>query len=191
MSAPIGPAYSISRSIGVCAATGQRFAQGDRYLAVLAERPGQDALERLDFSEAAWRGGARPPSPLAVFATWRAVYVPPEAKKKLALGDDELLDLFEQLATATSPKQVAFRYVLALLLVRRRVLALAGQRGDTLTVHARRPASDLSPPHTYEVNDPKLDAETLQSVIEQFGEIVGEPDAQPTGPDATHARSPA
>ncbi len=185
MSVPIGPAYSISRSPGVCAASGQRFAPGDRLVAVLVERPGHDELERLDFAEAAWRAGARPAAPLTVFATWRASFVPPEAKKRLALGDAELFDLFEQLAAAATPKQLAFRYVLALLRVRRRVLTLAGQRGDVLTVHARRPAS-ASEPAAYDLTDPKLDAETLQSVIEQFGEIVGD-----TAPRPADARSPA
>ena len=126
--------YPIARSSGKCAATGREFVNGDHLVAALVEIPGQEDLARLDFAKDAWDAGARPAPPAVLFASWRATHQPPDAKKKLLLSDEELLDLFEQLAASDQPRQRAFRYVLALLLVRRKVLVYEGQRDGLMKV---------------------------------------------------------
>ncbi len=161
--------YSISRPTGVCAATGRAFAVGDRFVAALVERPDSPGFERQDFAIDAWDAGSRPAPPLAVFATWRAVLAPSDQKKKtIALNDEELLDLFEQLGGVEDPRRKAFRYMLALILVRRRVLRLEATRPGKLFVKPR--GSTIGDP--IEVEDPGTSEEVIAGAIEELGQII-------------------
>jgi len=162
--------YPVARSTGRCAATGAVFKEGDSYVAVLVEREGQAGLERLDFAQGQWEAGARPPQPLQVFGFWRGTYVAHEAKKQPLLGDAELLDLFEELGTASEPKQVTFRYILALLLIRRRVLRVVSTKPGVLMV-VPRGAGDVGR-EPMGVTDPGLDEQAIADAIEQLGQVV-------------------
>lgn len=164
--------YPISRSSGRCASTGKEFVTGDPLVVALVEVEGQEDLQRLDFSKDAWDAGARPQAPLTLFASWKASFQPADTKKKLLLSDEELLDLFEQLGASDQPRQRAFRYVLALLLVRRKVLVYEGQREGVMRVREKRTVAEAPAP-TVEVLDPGLDDKTTGEVIEQLGEVIG------------------
>lgn len=177
MSTPSAGSYPLSRPTGVCAASGRSLAVGERYVAVLVEMPESDAMVRQDFSLDAWEGGARPAAPGRVFATWRSALPEPTAPKKLlVMSDDELLDLFEQLSESTDQKKLAFRYVLALLLVRRKLLRYSGVRGrgpGSKMLVSRKPTAPGAEMPTLEVVDPGLDEETLSGAMQQIGELMG------------------
>lgn len=179
MSVNLGTSYSVARSTGRCAATGAVFAPGQRFVATLVEREGSDELERQDFSDEAWVAGARPVPPFTLFASWRAVHAAVDQRGKLVMDEAELMDLFEQLAGSTQPKQQAFRFVLTLLLMRKKALSYEGQREGMMLVKPRKSGLATEPP-VYEVVDPKLDADTLAGVIEQLGEVIGDASA-PSG----------
>ncbi len=165
--------YPISRSTGLCAATGQAFQPGEHFVAALVESECSDELARVDYLIAAWDKGARPEPPARIFAHWRGIFAPPDTTRKLLLNDEELLDLFEQLAAADRTNQIAFRYVLALLLVRRRILTYEGTVGGIMQVRVRRPIAQQAAEPIVEVTDPRLDDETVAGVIEQLGEVIG------------------
>lgn len=171
MSSALGSTFTISRSTGTCSATSRALDSGERYVATLVERPGQPLLERLDFSLEAWEKGARPTPPLRLFGVWRATMFPPDAKKQALLSDPELLELFEELGGAIEPRQQAFRYLLALLLVRRRVLKMVGSDSGRLLV---QPKTLANAPEgaTIEVKDPGLTDEAIAQAIEQLGQVV-------------------
>lgn len=179
MSVLTGLTYSISRGTGRCAASDRELRVGEHHVAVLVERDGQEGLERLDFSTEAWDAGARPRPPLSLFASWRATVAEPNTRKSAMLADDELLELFERLGEATEPRRVAFRYLLALMLVRRRALVYEGSRGGVLRVKPRRPAGELPEATVVEVADPKLDPESVESVMQQLGEVMAINDPAP------------
>ncbi|MEZ6318057.1 MAG: hypothetical protein R3B49_04770 [Phycisphaerales bacterium] len=170
--------YEIGRSPGVCAATGRPLAVGERFVAVLVEPP-DGALERLDYAMEAWEGGARPGRP--VFAAWRAVMPEANAKAQVLIDDDELLDLFERpLAGGEGDDQVAFRYLLALVLIRRKKLVYEGGRPADLR-HGRsglmmvRPKGVALPPEgpaLIEVVDPGLTEERASALLDQLGAIM-------------------
>lgn len=171
MSLLAGPGYPIARATGRCAATGRQLQVDERYVATLVEREGQEPLERVDFSLAAWESGARPQGPGRLFASWRTAVPEPSSRKTAFLSDDELLELFEQLAEAGEARRVAFRYLLALILIRRKVLRYEGARAGVLTVRARTPAGALEGA-AMRVVDPGLDEQTIAGAMEQLGEIM-------------------
>jgi len=161
--------YSVSRSPGTCAASGREFQTGETIVATLCEREGNQAFERLDFCAQAWDKGARPAEPLRLFGLWRTQYQPGETKKQQLLSDPELLELFEELGAATEPKQLCFRYLLALLLVRRRALRCLAATAAGMKVLPKGASLEQAP---IDVVDPGLDEQMISDAMEQLGQIV-------------------
>lgn len=162
--------YPLARCTGQCAGTGRALAVGEACVGVLTERDDAPGLERLDYSIGAWEGGARPAAPARVFATWRAAYHPGESgKMKPLLSDEELLDLFQELGEATEPKRLAFRYVLGLMLVRRKVLVACGSGRGMIRVRPKGAPVEMEP---IEVRDPGLDDGLVADAIEQLSKVV-------------------
>jgi hypothetical protein len=163
-----GSSYPFARSTGVCAASGRALVEGEAYVAALVEREGQSGLERVDYSADAWERGARPREPMRVFGFWRGTFAAGETKKQPLLGDAELLDLFEELGGASEPKQVTFRYILALLLTRRRILRVVSTTPGGMMVVVRGEAGK----EPISVVDPGLDEQAIADAIEQLGQVV-------------------
>jgi hypothetical protein len=159
--------YPAARSTGRCAATGREFAPGERIVAALVERE-SGGLERRDYALDAWEGGARPTPPDVVFGFWRTTYTAEEKRRDALLSDDELLDLFDDLVEEQEGKsQAAFRYFLALLLVRRRRLRLVGMRDGAMLVLRKGETGE-----PIRVPDPGLSDESIAEAMEQLGRII-------------------
>ncbi len=171
-----GPSYLVARPTRQCAQSGRVLETGERYVATLVEVPEQEDLARLDFAEDAWQSGARPQPPLALFGFWRGVIGDETSTPKQLLDDEELLDLFEQLHETVEPRRIAFRFVLALALIRKRLLIYEGgvpadaKRGVQGSMQVRRRGDQdktLS-----EVIDPGMDDEAIEAATDQIGNIM-------------------
>jgi hypothetical protein len=105
--------YEIQHAARLCQTTGRELAPGEVYYSALVESGAE--LTRQDFCVEAWQGP--PPDSVGWWKSQR-----PEAGKRPSAGalNDLMLDLFDQ--CEHKPEQADMRYVLALLLVRRRVL---------------------------------------------------------------------
>lgn len=104
-----------------CAATGEDLVPGSECFSVLIERDGE--LQRLDYSEKGWPGP--PPGALGV---WKCVVPRPAEIRHEPLDTTALMTCFEQLTEEASPAREGLRYILALLLVKKRRLRLEGSR---------------------------------------------------------------
>src|SRR5215216_206792 len=105
--------FEVQRCTRCCAATERALEPGDECYSVL-EIAGADVV-RKDYSPEAWKG-----APDTAFGWWKSRVPEPTAKKIKLAPNEVLLELFDQLADKS--EQQDLRYVLALLLVRRRVL---------------------------------------------------------------------
>jgi hypothetical protein len=105
--------FEVQRCTRCCAATERALEPGDECYSVL-EIAGADVV-RKDYCPEAWKG-----APDAAFGWWKSRVPEPTAKKIKLAPNDVLLELFDQLAEKSNQQDL--RYVLALLLVRRRVL---------------------------------------------------------------------
>ena len=95
-----------------CSATHRELKPGETFFSALFEEPG--GIRRVDFAAENWAG----PPPNA--AGWWKATVPAANEKKVKLAPNEvLLELFEQLTD--QPDKLDVRYILALLLIRRRL----------------------------------------------------------------------
>jgi hypothetical protein len=129
--------FEIQRCSRRCAQTQREFQPGDVYYSVLVPRGSQ--VVRLDYSEPAWEG---PPDDAIGF--WRARVPAPDSQRAQWAPNDVMLDYFERLAA--DPARSDVRFVLALLLLRRRILRLEtteqceGQ--EVLVLHCPRKDSE-------------------------------------------------
>lgn len=168
MNLPGTQPYHLGRTPAECHATGAPIAPGTRYVAVLVEREDSDELERLAFSVEAWEAGRRPDRPERVVGFWRSVAPAPDAKRRTFVDDGALMDLFEQLREQTEQRRVAFRFVLALILIRRKKLVLQGTSKGALLVRRRGDGEG----EVIEVADPGLDDSVVDEVTEQLSSIL-------------------
>ncbi len=109
--------FNIRPAAKCCAKTGQPFRSGDVCWSVLIEQNGM--LVRQDYSSAAWEG---PPSD--AIGHWRSQIAESTEIGRPKLDADSLFDYFLQLSDSPNIVQRQYRYVLALLLLRKRRLML-------------------------------------------------------------------
>lgn len=171
--------FEIQRSTRRCAATDRPLEPGDVCYSVLEVR-GADVV-RKDFAESAWTG-----PPAEAFGWWKSRVPEPHIRKIRLAPNEVLLELFDQLAEQLENEDM--RYVLALLLVRRRVLRLDGpalpaakpspaDNVQTMTVFC--PVREAS----YEVTVALPSDERIEEIQQQLGELLvsgteSEPEAE-------------
>jgi hypothetical protein len=107
--------YQIQPITRRCTATGQELLPGTRYFSVLLEQEGK--FVRQDYSGEAWTG-----PPAGAFSFWAGRVPTPEQSRQPRMDDEMVHECFLRLQDEVEPGRVNFRYVLALLLMRRKRL---------------------------------------------------------------------
>ena len=188
--------YDVPRTSGQCAATQRTLEPGETYYATLVELDPDQAqddkaanalgMARVDVSRQAWEDGYRPER---LFSYWKTTVPQPNEKKKLFVDDTVLLNLLHRLADAEQPERLAFRYVLALILMRKRLLRFDRSERRTAEVDdqsveqewwlltpkkdpAKGPLGKWDDEQTIELLDPRLDEQQIEQVTRQLGEIL-------------------
>ena len=165
-----GGEYHVARATGRCEATGAALEPGSICIATLSERPGDEGFDRKDYSLAAWEGGARPEG---LFSFWKTIVPHPDARPSPLVDDSVLMDLFERLASDKRPQRIAFRFVLALILMRKKLLKFVGRSGagedERWLLHPRGAVADQPPTA---VQNPNLNDEDVRELIDQLSEIL-------------------
>ncbi len=113
--------FEVQRCTRHCATSGRELAEGEEFLsAIVAE--GAD-VRRLDYTVEGWQG-----PPQGTIAWWKSRMPTREARKSQLAPSDVLLELFANLEDVADKQEM--RYVMALLLVRRRILRLEDTETD-------------------------------------------------------------
>ena len=171
--APGQGSYEIGRSTGTCAATGRALSPGDPIVTALVEHPDAEGFSRLDFTDVAWAAGSRPEPPASLYGFWRTVVPEPNAPSGPVIDAEGLLGLFEQLAEAEDPDRVALRYLITLVLVRKRELALdrVDRSGPTPVLLVRPKGVAHREDEPMPVAEPPPEAD-LSAILDQLGEAL-------------------
>jgi hypothetical protein len=163
--------FEVQRCTRSCAATERALEPGDECYSVL-EIAGANVV-RKDYCSEAWKG-----APDAAFGWWKS-RVPELTAKKIKLApDDVLLELFDQLGDKS--EQQDLRYVLALLLVRRRVLRVdltnesPDVEGDTASNHVTEIMTLYCPKRdsSCEVAVAMPNSERIDQIQQQLSELL-------------------
>jgi hypothetical protein len=164
---PQGPGgYDVARPAGKCHLTGAPIAPGDKFMAALRETP--TGFERVDLCLAAWEQFDRKD----VLAFWQALMPHQEQKKKVFVDDEVLCDLFERLKETEEPSKLNFRFVLGLILMRKKMLIYDQSRSDdgkdiwVMHFKGREEKLDLL--------NPRLNEAQVAEVSQQLGQILNE-----------------
>ncbi len=104
--------YQIQPSTRRCSVSGRELKPGEKVYSVLLDEGGK--FVRKDFSAEAWQG-----PPATAFSFWVG-RVSAGDKRRPPIDDELLLDCFQRLDGQFETEKVNFRFVLALLLMRRR-----------------------------------------------------------------------
>lgn len=113
--------YEVQRPTKQCAATGRDLAPGETYYSVLTAEGAE--LQRIDYSEDGWQG-----PPEDAVGWWKSRVPDTKSKRRHWAPNDVMLQFFDELAAQQDKQDM--RYVLALLLVRRRVMRQEDTESD-------------------------------------------------------------
>lgn len=157
--------YEIAKNSRQCAVSGRAIGPGEVYYSVLLDTV--TGFERRDYAQENWNG----PPPEAI-GFWRGrIPVGGESNKPKPVSAETMLELFERLADKNEESAQRLKYVLALLLLRRKALKLQGMertpQGDVLLVR---------PPHSketvYQVLDTGLSEEQMGIAEAELAELL-------------------
>ena len=166
--------FTVGRFTATCASSGRALASGEPIVATLCDAPadesGSPGFVRRDFALAAWTGGARPEG---MVCYWKTVAPAPDEKRRILVDDDTLLELFDRLEGDDRPQRIGYRWLLCLVLLRKRLLrhVRVDRDGDAERWLVQRRGADESVPPIAVVN-PKLRDEDLQELAEHLGEVM-------------------
>ncbi len=155
--------WEINKALGQCSGTGRKIEYGEEYFAALLET--EQGLQRRDFCSDYWQ--AEKPE---VFCYWRTKLPSPDQKKQVFVDDEMLMSFFERLAEETEQEKVNFRFVLALVLMRKRRLKYDSSKIEAeKEIWCLRVAGDK---RIVEVVNPHLDEKQIEQLSSQIGQIL-------------------
>lgn len=162
--------FEIRRSTRRCAETDRPLAPGESYVSAVVDEDGE--LVRRDFSLDAWDG-----PPEGCLAWWRNRIPERESGKVYWAPPDALHGYFA--ALGNQPDQAATRFVMALLLIQKRILRqLESETSQTLRLRHGKSGTD------YEVAVVELTGEQKQTIQQELAEKLftdEAPNADPSG----------
>ena len=152
--------YQIQGRTLRCARTGRELRPGERMWSVLLLDGAR--FVRQDFAAEAW--DAPPPG---AFAAWQGKVPPREKPRKPTIDDEVLVECLARLEDDPTPEKASFRYVLALLLMRRKRLRLEEEAGGVLRLRCPKTGA------TYLVPDPALSDGELEAAQDDVFRVLG------------------
>lgn len=156
--------YQIQPNSRRCVVTGRELQAGERFFSALLDE--DHHLVRRDFSPEAWQG---PPQGAVSF--WSGHVLAVNDRLKPRFDDDLLEDCFQRLEGQTEPGRVNFRYVVALLLMRRRRLRFENSKVEDgvekMSLRCLRSGA------VHEVVNPRLSDDEMTQVQEEVFNVLG------------------
>jgi hypothetical protein len=156
--------YQIQANTRRCAATGRELRTGEKYYSVLIAD--HDKLCRQDYAADAWHG-----PPPGAFGFWAGRVPSADDNQRPRIDDDLLADCFQRLEGQTDPARVNFRYIMALLLMRRKRFKFEEVRRQSGEEILRLRCTRTRAVH--EVVNPNLTEAEMEAVQEEVFQVLG------------------
>jgi hypothetical protein len=155
--------WKVNKPLGQCCGTGKTIEPGEEYFATLMET--EEGLQRRDFCAEYWH--AEKPK---VYCFWKTRLATPEQRKRLLVDDNMLMAFFERLGRENEQEKINFRFVLTLILMRKRRLKYDSSRSENdKEIWRLRVAGGNE---MVEVINPHLDEEQIERLSSQIGQIL-------------------
>lgn len=143
--------WDIEKSRRVCAACETTFEEGCEFFGALYDR--DEGYERRDFCLDCWPPDEEP------FSYWRTRIPRKDEPKHPPIDYQRLLEMFLRLEDSESEKRRRFRYILALMLMRKKLLKLEGfgRRGEVAVMRVKPTGEE----DIVEIPEPELTEEEM------------------------------
>ena len=159
----MGEQWQVESATGTCAVTGRKLEEGEEFYTVLLEDG--ESFRRLDYSLEAWTA-----PPEGSFCHFKTRVPVKEKAKKLLVDNDLLVNFFLRLEDETEPVRVQFRFVLGLILMRKRLLRYESTKGeDEGEIWQMLLTKDQS---THRVVNPHLTDDQIEGVSQELSAIL-------------------
>lgn len=145
-----------------CARTGREFADGESFYTLLFRE--SDGFRREDISEQAW---AERNDNIQPFSFWRSKYEPPPPAAPEPLPKDDAESLLRRLITEQNPACANARYILALMLERKRILRPVDSQDDDVLVYEHALSGE-----TLVISNPRLSFDQIPAVQREVSELL-------------------
>lgn len=175
--------WQMPRRSDACCGCGVVFEPGANLTAILYDT--LTGYERRDFCDA-----CQPPADPSALGSWRTRRPMPTTRKTVAFDREAVLGFFQRLTNAESPEQLRFRFVLALLLWRKK--ALKFESSDTRSDGEYWRFTSVSSKERWDILRPELDEEEIDRLSKQLESLLASvsADALETPESATASDEP-
>ena len=149
-----------------CAVSGRPFEKGERVFSALYWRDGQ--YVRVDLGAEAWNARNDNIEPLSA---WQTEFVPPPPPAPEALRKDDAESLLRRLMAENAPGMRNARYILALMLERKKVvrqIERQRQEGASILVYEHIASGEV-----WLIEDPGLKLGELKAVQDEVAHLLG------------------
>jgi hypothetical protein len=158
--------WNIQSRATQCAVSGRPFEKGERVYSALYWREGQ--YQRVDLNADAWKARNDNIEPLSA---WQTEFVPTPPPAPEALRKDDAESLLRRLMTENAPVTRNARYILALMLERKKVvrqIERQRQEGVSILVYEHLPSGEV-----WLIEDPGLKLGELTAVQDEVAHLLG------------------
>ena len=155
--------FEVEAVTGHCATTGFAIKEGEEFYTVLIEAG--ESFTRADYSLKSWTG-----PPEGAYCHFKTRMPVKEKRKRMLVDKQLLVSFFERLADETELARLQFRFVLALILMRKRLLRYQDSATeDGREVWRMTLTRDKS---VHRVINPRLSDEQIEDVSRQLSAIL-------------------
>ncbi len=175
--------WKISKPAPQCQICSAAFVTDGTYYSALLQSP--EGLRRADYCDSCFQSKR----PADVFYYWKTTPKVGNGVKKPrpAIDMDNVLEFFKRLEGDASPQRIAFRYILALMLSRKKVLAAGEKKKDDQgrVVQNYREKNTGAETVIHAVVEPELSEDEIQGLSSELGVLLGiAPTAEPAAADS-------
>ncbi|MFP4105389.1 MAG: hypothetical protein ACLFVU_04775 [Phycisphaerae bacterium] len=167
--------YNISKTAGACVSCQEKFQPEQEYMATVRviDQPNEDEdqFAREDYCLECWNQRDNQDRDDELFGIWKAEVPKPREKKKTFVDDELLLSFFHRLGDTDDETKVSFRFVISLVLMRKKLLVYEKmeKRDDGVELWLMRLKGSQK---IHRVIDPHMDEDKIAEVSGQLGSIL-------------------
>jgi hypothetical protein len=155
--------WEINKPLGLCSGSGRKIRYGEEYFGALVETA--EGLQRRDFCAEYWN--SEKPD---VFCFWKSRLASPDQKKARFIDDEMLMAFFQRLENETESRKVDFRFVLALVMMRKKILKYDQTKNNRDNEIWRLRV--VGENRTVDVLNPHLSEDQIEQLSSQMGQIL-------------------
>ncbi len=175
--------WSIKSRAHVCSVTELHFVAGESFYTAIFPDLDTGGYMRKDFSIKGWknrREGEQTP-----FSFWKSVYQPPVREEEVEVTDESPEDLLRRLVNEDEDHTENVRYILAIMLERKRQLKEADTQfvsDGIIRIYEHRKTGDV-----FIIKDPNIPLSEVESVQQEIADLLDSGGRRATAEEDTSA----